>query len=129
MAHLLAKLCDQTVMMKAWLKMQGYLFMPVSCGLVASGWQFYLHPRHILRIKAKGEALALVTRYVLFFGLLCNGYSWAGTWATYNLYNWVASSYIFTNFSLSHNESINCPGPQPASTYIWPLGVCRPSVS
>ena len=54
---------DQTLasakhpVMKAWLKMQGYLFMPVSCGLVASGWQFYLHPRHILRIKAKGEAL------------------------------------------------------------------------
>jgi len=90
--------------MKAWLKMQGYLFMPVSCGLVASGWQFYLHPRHILRIKHHGEALALVTRYALFFGLLCHGYSWAGTWATYNLYNWVASSYIFTNFSLSHTH-------------------------
>ena len=90
--------------MKAWLKMQGYLFMPVSCGLVASGWQFYLHPRHILRIKHHGEALALVTRYALFCGLLCHGYSWAGTWATYNLYNWVASSYIFTNFSLSHTH-------------------------
>ena len=70
----------------------------------ANSTQLYLHPRHILRIKAKGEALCLCLRYVLFFGLLCHGYSRAGAWATYCFYNWVAASYIFTNFSLSHTH-------------------------
>ena len=43
-------------------------------------------------------------RLFAFFGVMCRGYSWAGALATYNMYNWIAASYIFTNFSLSHTH-------------------------
>merc|ERR1711871_514498 len=42
-------------LVKLWLRLQCYLFIPVSCLLVASGWQLYLHPRHALRTKRKRE--------------------------------------------------------------------------
>merc|ERR1719498_783548 len=90
--------------MRTWLQFQGILFIPVSCLLVATGWQLYLHPRHALRAKKYGELAAMAFRLTMIFGVITRGYSWAGALATYNMYNWIAASYIFTNFSLSHTH-------------------------
>ena len=64
-------------LLKAWLKNQALLFTPVSCLLVALGWQYYLHPRHIARTRrVTTEGAALVARHLLFFGGLCAGLTW-----------------------------------------------------
>ena len=89
-------------LVKLWLRLQCYLFIPVSCLLVASGWQLYLHPRHALRTKRKRELACMALRYVLLFGVVLRGMDHP-VWA-YLAYNQVAASYIFTNFSLSHTH-------------------------
>uniref|UniRef100_A0A7S1Y1B1 Cytochrome b5 heme-binding domain-containing protein n=1 Tax=Phaeomonas parva TaxID=124430 RepID=A0A7S1Y1B1_9STRA len=103
--------------LKTWLRFQGALFIPVSCLLVALGWQFYLHPRHIARSitskrnaargadkRAMGEAAALATRYALLFGGVFSGLTWGQSWGCYLFYNFIGAAYIFTNFSLSHTH-------------------------
>ena len=89
-------------LVKLWLRLQCYLFIPVSCLLVALGWQLYLHPRHALRTKRKRELACMALRYVLLFGVVLRGMDHP-VWA-YLAYNQVAASYIFTNFSLSHTH-------------------------
>jgi len=89
---------------KLWLKFQAVLFVPVSCLLVALGWQFFLHPRHSLRTKKYGELLSYALRYALIFGVVLRGYSPPAALATYLLYDQLAASYIFTNFALSHTH-------------------------
>ena len=102
--------------LRAWLRLQHILFIPVSCALVAAGWQFYLHPRMIWRNLTSSRArkgastfavielLSLVLRYCVFFGILCRGLTPMQAIATYFAYNGVAASYIFTNFALSHTH-------------------------
>ena len=103
--------------LKAWLRAQAVLFIPVSCLLVALGWQFYLHPRHIhrnmttKRYQAKGakqraawEAASLALRYVLLFGVVFRNLTWGQAWASYLVYDLFGAAYIFTNFSLSHTH-------------------------
>merc|ERR1712118_459450 len=80
-------------LVKLWLRLQCYLFIPVSCLLVASGWQLYLHPRHALRTKRKRELACMALRYVLLFGVVLRGMD-RPVWA-YLAYNQVAASYIF----------------------------------
>ena len=89
---------------KFWLKFQGILFVPVSCLLVALGWQLYLHPRHSIRTKKYPELLAYLTRYLLIFGVVLKSFDWPAAIGTYLLYNQIAASYIFTNFALSHTH-------------------------
>merc|ERR1712146_871295 len=102
--------------MRAWLRAQGFLFVPLSCLLVASGWQFSLHPRHMLKIltskrsvkgypqQAAMELATLAVRYYLLFGFLFAGFSMSEKFALYNLYNFFGASYIFTNFAMSHTH-------------------------
>jgi fatty acid desaturase len=97
--------------LRLWLKAQAFLFIPVSCLLVALGWQLFLHPRHIFRSIKTGknslvavvEAISMVVRYCLF-GLLFHNFTWSQAIGTYLLYNFFGASYIFTNFSLSHTH-------------------------
>jgi fatty acid desaturase 2 (delta-6 desaturase) len=92
-------------LLKAWLRNQALLFTPVSCLLVALGWQYFLHPRHIVRTKrVPTEGLALAVRHVLFFGGLCAGMTWGQAAGTFLLYNAVASAYIFSQFAMSHTH-------------------------
>jgi len=89
---------------KQWLKLQCYLFIPLSCLLVASGWQLYLHPRHSFRTKRYRELAMVGLRFVLLFGVVFKDLTWLQALGAYNLYNQIAASYIFTNFSLSHTH-------------------------
>merc|ERR1712078_266416 len=71
-------------LVKLWLRLQCYLFIPVSCLLVASGWQLYLHPRHALRTKRKRELACMALRYVLLFGVVLRAWTTPSgrTWRT-----------------------------------------------
>jgi len=89
---------------KAWLKLQAYLFIPLTCLLVTLGWQSFLHPRYMLRTKKFDEMAAIGFRYLLFFGWLMGGHSWVQAFSIYFLVNQISGSYIFTNFSMSHTH-------------------------
>ena len=103
-------------LMKQWLKLQCYLFIPLSCLLVASGWQLYLHPRHAHRTKRGKELAFMGLRYALLFGVVFKDLTWPQALGYYNLYNQIAASYIFTNFSLSHTH---LPVSQPDDYLHW----------
>jgi len=89
--------------LKAWLKMQAILFIPVTCLLVTLGWQLAVHPRYMMRTGKYDEFLAFGVRY-LMFGWLMGGYTWPQTILVYLLIGQISGSYIFTNFSLSHTH-------------------------
>ena len=87
----------QTTKTQMWIRNQALLFTPVSCLLVTLGWQYFLHPRHILRTgRASSEGVAIVARHALFFGGLCKGLTPSAALAAYMAYNTVAAAYIFT---------------------------------
>jgi len=90
--------------LRAWLLAQGYLFIPLTCLLVVLGWQFFLHPRHIMRKKEYMEAASFLVRYCGFFGYMLADFSWSEAIFAYLVIQWVGGSYIFTNFALSHTH-------------------------
>ena len=107
-------------LLRGWLRLQAFTFIPVSCVLVALGWQLVLHPRHILR-QIRGsrtpagsgvrrarlaglEAAAIAGRYLCIFGFVTAGLSWGQALAAFVAYDLVAAAYIFTNFALSHTH-------------------------
>ena len=94
----------QSPLLRTWLKMQAYLFIPVSCLLVSLGWQFVLHPRYMIRTKKYWELTSLAVRYLGIFGVVFAGYSWGQSLAMYFAYMSVGAAYIFTNFALSHTH-------------------------
>jgi len=87
-----------------WLALQSYLFPTVSNLIVALGWQFFLHPRHIQRKKIAAEAFWLVVRYILWAAYF--GRRFGAMWAFiyYVMYVWVGANYIFLHFSMSHTH-------------------------
>jgi len=91
-------------LMKRWISVQNYLFIPVTCLLVGLGWQLFLHPRCIIRKKEWTEAFWMGLRYVLA-GYL-NHYYWGWGYGTvaYLFSLWIACSYIFVNFAVSHTH-------------------------
>lgn len=97
------------VTQKLWIRMQAFLFPVVTCFLVASGWQFYLHPRHIVRTKSWTEALMLVIRYTLWYKIFVPSFGILGAFKIYCLYNAIAADYIFTNFAVSHTHLPTVP--------------------
>lgn len=90
--------------LKTWIRMQAFLFPLVTTTLVALGWQFYLHPRHILRRKNWNEAAMLILRYVLWTWLFTTRFGLAQSALMYLAYDWMASNYIFINFAVSHTH-------------------------
>lgn len=90
--------------LKWWIRNQALFFTPVSCLLVALGWQYYLHPRNMIRRRLHSELATLVIRHVLFYGGLCAGLSWSTSFGVYMVYNSIAASYIFTQFAMSHTH-------------------------
>lgn len=90
--------------MKTWLRLQAYLFPVITTFLVSTGWQFFLHPRYVLRTKNASEAVAMLTRYALWHTFITGTYGLGTSAAIYILYNWTASNYIFINFAVSHTH-------------------------
>ncbi len=90
--------------MKGWLSLQAFLFPVITTFLVSSGWQLFLHPRHIMRRKDMAEAAAVFTRYALWHHFITGHFGLGTSAAIYCLYNWCASNYIFINFAVSHTH-------------------------
>lgn len=83
---------------------QAFLFPTITTSLVAAGWQFYLHPRSIIRRSEYLEGLALIARYVAWHFLFTVPLGLKTSIAVYLAYNWIAANYIFINFALSHTH-------------------------
>ena len=90
--------------MKLWLRLQAVMFPVLTTTLVATGWQFYLHPRHIVRTKNVAEGLSLVARYALWTYFITGRFGVAQSALLYVAYNWIAANYIFINFAVSHTH-------------------------
>ena len=77
--------------------------MPVINPLVAYGWQFYLHPRHVARTGNAAEAAALAVRFALL-GALGYYQGALNAFGLYFAYNALSANYIFLNFAVSHTH-------------------------
>lgn len=98
----IAKRCG--IAQKLWIRMQAVLFPVVTTLLVSIGWQYYLHIRHILRVKNWGELLSLVVRHVGWHLLVTNHFGLYQSAILFLIYDWLAGNYIFINFAVSHTH-------------------------
>ena len=89
---------------KTWVSVQAYMFPIITTQLVALGWQFYLHPRFIVRRRNAWEGAALATRYAAWTYFITGHFGLLTSALIYLSYNWVASNYIFLNFAVSHTH-------------------------
>jgi len=87
-----------------WIKNQALLFPLITTLLVALGWQFFLHPRHVVRVKNVPEMFSMGIRYVLWTIFVTPKFGLLGSTGIYLLYTWVGANYIFINFALSHTH-------------------------
>jgi fatty acid desaturase 2 (delta-6 desaturase) len=95
----------QTAFTKLWLKYQMYTFLPITSGLlVMSFWNFYLHPRKVIRDKNIVQALLILsghaTRILLFMRLASIDVFCAILYHFIAI--WITGIYLFGQFSLSH---------------------------
>ena len=90
--------------MKVWIRMQGFLFPIATTLLVALGWQFYLHPRHAMRVKNYAELATMGSRYVLWHMFFTPQFGALNAFYLYLAYTWIGSNYIFLNFAVSHTH-------------------------
>jgi fatty acid desaturase len=96
---------QKNLLNKPWIRLQGYLFAPVSCLLVSMGWTMFLHPRHSLRTGRYHELASMALRYavVAYTGSQLEA-TVGSTILSYLFYVWVGSAYIFCNFAVSHTH-------------------------
>ena len=62
---------------KMWVRLQAILFPLLTTLLVALGWHFFLHPRHVLRKKEMTEGITLIMRYVLWTAFITSKFGLA----------------------------------------------------
>mmetsp|Transcript_21082 Transcript_21082/g.25310 ORF Transcript_21082/g.25310 Transcript_21082/m.25310 type:complete len:454 (+) Transcript_21082:161-1522(+) len=87
-----------------WVRNQAYLFAPVVCLLVGLGWTLVLHPRHAVRTKRHVELASFAFRYGGLFAMWAPLYGVAGAVGLYLVCFAVGTTYIFTNFAVSHTH-------------------------
>lgn len=89
---------------KIWLSLQGILFVPVICPLVAVTWQFVLAPKSMMRIGTYSEMFWYGLRFSTF-GYLCQTkFGWGEGFLYYLFYGTVSAVYIFLHFAVSHTH-------------------------
>ena len=101
---------------KKWVRLQGFLFAPVSCLLVGLGWQLYTHPGHSLRTGRYNELASVAARYaVVAYVASISEYTAFQSLVGYLAYVWIGCMYIFCNFAVSHTHlpvrEASCPIP------------------
>jgi fatty acid desaturase 2 (delta-6 desaturase) len=74
---------------------QSVLFLLADTLLVATFWKLFLHPRYVLKKGTYIQLLFMGLHYILAYNV---------GFLTYMLSVWLASIYIFGNFSLSHTH-------------------------
>eukprot|EP01036_Dinobryon_divergens_P025523 gene25523-34079_t len=90
--------------MKLWIRLQSFLFPVVTTSLVALGWQFYLHPRYIVRSKKYSEMAAFAARFLIWTALVTAEVGLTQSILLYLAVNWFGANYIFLNFAVSHTH-------------------------
>lgn len=95
-------------LMKKWIGVQNYLFVPVTCILVSLSWIFYLHPRMIMRHGEWLEAALIMSKFASCGYLGFWYFGWNVLWM-YIAAGWVGSIYIFMNFTVSHTHLPTVP--------------------
>ena len=95
-------------LMKKWISVQNYLFVPVTCILVSLSWIFYLHPRMIIRHGEWLEASLIMSKFASCGYLGFWYFGWNVVWM-YVAAGWVGSIYIFMNFTVSHTHLPTVP--------------------
>ena len=81
---------------------QALLFLAVDTLLVATMWKVYLHPRYVIQRKRYHELLLMAVHYIFAYYI---------GFIPYVTSVWLASIYIFGNFSLSHTHLPVTEGP------------------
>ena len=89
---------------KLWIRMQAVLFPGITTLLVALGWQYYLHIRHILRAKHWGELASIIARHVIWTAVVTTHFGLGKSVLLFLAYDWLAANYIFINFAISHTH-------------------------
>ncbi|KAF4696202.1 Fatty acid desaturase [Perkinsus olseni] len=86
-----------------WLRYQSVLFAPVSTLLVSFFWQFYLHPRHILRTGRLMESVWISIRYsiIVYLAMI---YGPLPVVLGYIMSVHIGGMYIFIHFAVSHTH-------------------------
>merc|ERR1712185_291113 len=72
--------------------------------MVAWGWQFVQHPHHSLRVKNFTELFWMGVRYALWYAAFVPQLGMWGAFTLYTAYVTFGSTYIFTNFAVSHTH-------------------------
>ena len=90
--------------LKLWISIQAFLFPVITTSLVALGWQFFLHPRHVLRKRQVAEGVVMIARYVLWALFVTPRFGASQSLLLYLLYTWIGANYIFLNFAVSHTH-------------------------
>eukprot|EP01035_Chromulina_nebulosa_P022858 gene22858-29605_t len=86
--------------MKLWLRMQAPLFPIITTSLVALGWQFYLHPRHVIRTNQYPEGISLLARYAAIAYFISPKFGALNTLGPLKWVNWWMS---YLNFQIEHH--------------------------
>lgn len=97
-----AKRCG--VAQKTWIRMQSVMFPTITTLLVALGWQYYLHIRHILRVKNWGELASIIVRHIIWTVVVTRHFGLYHSTLLFLAYDWMAANYIFINFAVSHTH-------------------------
>jgi len=100
----IAQTCKDPIS-KLWIRFQALSFIPITCSLVAAFWQFYLHPRFILRAKKYQELPWFAVRYaIMYYIYTLSGVSFAQFVGLFFLQQFFGATYIFTTFAFSHSH-------------------------
>jgi fatty acid desaturase 2 (delta-6 desaturase) len=73
--------------------LQIYLFLLIDTLIGTLAWQFYVHPRYILKHGYYLQAISVFGHYLLAY--YCGFFPWL-------ISTWALSAYLFGNFALSH---------------------------
>lgn len=114
---------------KLWIRMQAFLFPIITTLLVALGWQYYLHPRHILRTKNTTEMISLVVRHLLWTVLVTSKFGLKQSALLFLAYDWFGANYIFINFAVSHTHLDVVPKEDTQVDWVRYAGVYTMNVS
>jgi len=90
--------------LKMWIRFQAIMFPLLTTVLVALGWQYYLHIRHILRVKNWPEMASIVARHAIWTALITSQFGLSQSALIFLAFDWVGSNYIFINFAVSHTH-------------------------
>ena len=101
----IAVLGKKNIIVRNWLKIQQFMFVPITCSLVTAAWQFLLHPRHMYRTKRYFEMFCVLLRFMeIYFVGRAVGVTLGQSVVGLLIANFVGGGYIFVNFALSHTH-------------------------